>query len=370
MTHKQRIALCLTGAAGIIAEILAFACCAKYFLQYGLPAYVFILFLLLSMAAWGLAAYCIWQMNRALLHDRRQMHAADERYRLVAKLWDDVLFEFHIQNNSIRDSTDWMTIASGDTFLQGTVARKIVHPEDAQKFLDFFCLPQHAGELREVDIRIRTHPQGDYEWTQIRGITLADEHGDPEKILGRRINIDRLKRESDALRQQAQRDQMTGFYNKSTAQQLIISALHQDRDMPSALMLIDIDHFKRVNDELGHEEGDRVIQKTAAAISAKFRETDIIGRFGGDEYLILLRGSSAMTADTVRHRCEQIQAVFHGFIESTGQDQFRLSCSIGVAMCPQDADGFAELFHCADKALYCAKNQGRDQFVFYQDFRP
>lgn len=296
---------------------------------------------------------------------RNQLEFSEQRYRLMAKLSNDVIFEFDLKNDTICDSNDWTILASGDQFIQGTINRKVVHPEEADLFYDFFRGPQCVGELKEVQLRLYSRICGAYEWTQLRGIVLGDREGKPEKILGRRLNIDKLKKESEGLREMAQRDS-TGLYNKLTAETRIRQVLNGEPEQSCVLILIDIDHFKKVNDTLGHQAGDEVIQEIAQKLDTLFRKDDIIGRFGGDEYIVLLKGRPIFPRDGICNCCNRIINVFHN-AEVGKKYGYPLSCSIGIALYPEDGADFETLFQMVDKALYTAKRLGRDHFEFYQD---
>lgn len=297
---------------------------------------------------------------------QNQLRFSEQRYHLMAKLSDDVIFEFDLQNDTICDSSNWSTLASGEQFVQGSISKEVIHPDDAAVFFDFFRGPQTVGELKEIQLRIYSRVRETYEWMQIRGIVLADKDGNPGKILGRRLNIDKLKRETDGLREMAQRDSSTGLYNKLTAETRIRQVLNGEPEQSCVLLLIDIDHFKKVNDTLGHQVGDEVIQEIAQKLDTLFRKDDIIGRFGGDEYIVLLKGRTIFPRDGICNCCKRIINVFH-HAEVGKKYDYPLSCSIGIALYPENGTEFETLFHMADKALYSAKKLGRNRFEFYHE---
>lgn len=124
-----------------------------------------------------------------------------------------------------------------------------------------------------------------------------------------------------------------------------------------ALLVIDADHFKTVNDRFGHERGDEVLQLIAAAIRDSVRDGDLVGRIGGEEFGVFLKDAGLDVADRA---AERIRAAVNGlFVTSEGIAQ-RLSVSIGGAICADDA-GFSELFRIADRRLYEAKHAGRNR---------
>ena len=127
------------------------------------------------------------------------------------------------------------------------------------------------------------------------------------------------------------------------------------------MIIIDIDNFKTINDTRGHAVGDQILLAFAAELNKNFRETDILGRAGGDEFVVLIKNvqSIAMICDKLQHLSSSFKkyGIDHGF-------PGRLSTSIGVAMFNKDGRTYEELFKKADAALYEAKRNGKDQYKF------
>ena len=158
----------------------------------------------------------------------------------------------------------------------------------------------------------------------------------------------------------AHRDVLTGVNNRSTFESTItreINLAHRN-DRNLAMLVIDIDHFKRVNDSYGHAAGDEIIKLVAKMIGLSVRNTDHIFRYGGEEFVVLLEAADCEKACVIADRI--LDAVRHASIEWQGQS-FTTAVSIGVS-CLQDTDTPDELFNRADRALYEAKNTGRDQY--------
>ena len=160
----------------------------------------------------------------------------------------------------------------------------------------------------------------------------------------------------------SQIDSLTGILNKSACEQAIQSYLRvKPAASPCALLIIDLDNFKLVNDRLGHQAGDQLLEAMGQALSRLFRSSDLFGRFGGDEFLVLLR--ALPDSEVVHRKCEQIQAEAASLLWS--QAHLRVSCSIGVAYCAGERPTFEELFRLADDALYEAKAFGKGQHVLH-----
>ncbi|MCS2611195.1 diguanylate cyclase [Halomonas dongshanensis] len=185
---------------------------------------------------------------------------------------------------------------------------------------------------------------------------------EPEELVSAvRLRAERLR----LLRSLMTRDSMTGLYNHSTTTDLINKALVQaDRDdAEHALVMLDIDHFKAVNDTHGHLAGDQVIITLARLLKSRFRTSDIIGRYGGEEFVLLLKnldGERAMTlVDELREDFSQVD--FHA-----GSTHFRCTFSAGISAFPLQPSTEA-LRLAADQALYRAKHQGRNQVVLNRE---
>ena len=192
---------------------------------------------------------------------------------------------------------------------------------------------------------------------------LADETGCLAHVVAALTDISVLTETREHMRHLATHDALTGLPNRSLLTDRTSHAIDNARRQRTeiALCFIDLDHFKTINDSLGHDAGDEVLKLAAQRISGCVRACDTLARLGGDEFVLLLENSS-------RHEClltvERIQLLlaepipFRGTLLSTG-------ASIGVALYPGDASDAATLLSHADAAMYRAKNAGRGRYEFY-----
>lgn len=173
--------------------------------------------------------------------------------------------------------------------------------------------------------------------------------------------------DSAALRQlqeRADKDALSGLLNRETAERYIRKRL---QSLPEgdccALLIIDLDHFKQVNDRLGHQAGDFAIQQSAQMLSSMFRATDIIGRLGGDEFIVFFSGrlTEALVQDKAEQVCRQLQIAL-GSAADIG-----LSASVGIHLSTGPAPDFDTMYRSADAALYQVKNQRRGGFCLHTD---
>ena len=165
----------------------------------------------------------------------------------------------------------------------------------------------------------------------------------------------------------AQQDILTGLPNRVLLNQRLqqILALAKREHQQVAVLFLDFDHFKRINDTLGHDTGDQLLQQVAQRLSATIRESDLVARLGGDEFVLVLTGlNMAQSAHELLQLVERVRGAFGSPFLVNGQD-LSLTVSIGVSMFPDDAVDAPNLIKQADTAMYAAKEQGRNAYRFF-----
>ncbi len=191
-----------------------------------------------------------------------------------------------------------------------------------------------------------------------------DEQGQVVGLYTLGLDVTAQKAHVDLLSSQAHRDPLTGLLNRRGFEKRLEEAAARSRQTHKglAVLYVDVDHFKQVNDQHGHGVGDRVLAACADRIRDTVRNTDASFRLGGDEFVVLLEGLQQATEAALV--AQKLVETLHHPLVMAGQT-LQLSCSIGVAMTPGDAStaGTAALLQRADAALYEAKRSGRDRFV-------
>ena len=211
------------------------------------------------------------------------------------------------------------------------------------------------------------HKDGRTLWMLNRAVRHIDADGNT-CIHGILVEISQLRQAYDlerkaalALKDKAQKDSLTQIYNASTARKLAESYIAA-RDASAALLIIDLDNFKNINDQYGHMFGDAVLVQTAKIIKKLFRSEDVVGRIGGEEFIVLMKGTTDLSI--IRNRCNKLNELLQSMFGDQMAD-CKPSCSIGVALIPHHADSYFSLFCCADQALYYAKAHGKRQYALY-----
>ena len=176
--------------------------------------------------------------------------------------------------------------------------------------------------------------------------------------------FNKLRSERDAFQLESELDKLTGLFNKKTMENLCRMKLHTLQSTPSpakiplALYVIDLDHFKDVNDMFGHQFGDKVLVEFAHGLRKIFRPNDFIGRFGGDEFVVIIDNLPNM--EIVIRKAEQIKHIAYK-LNVEDKTEF-VSASIGIAIYPQNGRDYESLFAAADKAVYHVKNSGKNGY--------
>ncbi|MCR5756696.1 MAG: GGDEF domain-containing protein [Selenomonas sp.] len=246
----------------------------------------------------------------------------------------------------------------------------LVHPDDAgmlEHYLHHIYHDRphsHHNNQSSARLRLRSSKKPLWLWSEVHLVTYyRGQH--PAMAFGSIRNIQAEKLWQERITRRANTDALTGLLSKCVAQSQIRTALrHMSSQQETAtLLIIDADDFKSVNDTFGHIFGDKVLREVGQAIVRNFRQSDIKGRIGGDEFIILLPGmnNQKVLARHCHNLCRRLSRVFHG---ENGHQAF--SISIGAAQFPCHGQSYQELFAHADQALYEAKRRGKSQYVLYQ----
>lgn len=233
--------------------------------------------------------------------------------------------------------------------------RALAHPEDEAGLVAE--MEAHLAGTRpffETDVRMQ-HKTGGHVWTNMRGrVTEVDSRGKPVRVTGMLIDISRRKALESELERLAITDELTGLFNRRHGTDVLNNEIlrAQRTGQPLSFILLDLDHFKRVNDRFGHEAGDRVLSDVAALLRNRLRRTDAVARWGGEEFAIIL-------PDTARDGGHEFAVdLLERMAEIKNPDGEGISASFGVVDYRGD-ESASELVRRADRLMYRAKHAGR-----------
>ncbi|MBP7491682.1 MAG: EAL domain-containing protein [Rhodoferax sp.] len=290
------------------------------------------------------------------------------RWKLALESTGDGMWDWHIQSGTEYLSAQLLAmygLSEQDDRQHHSVLDGRTHPDD---------LPQLERDRTahfegKTPTYVNEHrvlcADGSWKWVLSRGMVITrDAAGQPLRMIGTHTDITARKASEALVWNQAHLDALTGLPNRrmlrDRLEHEIRKGLREGRQL--AVLFIDLDHFKEVNDTLGHDSGDFLLVEAARRIKASVRDTDTVARMGGDEFTVILTelhdvSSVERTLQTLLHT---LSSVFQ-----LGHEQVYVSASIGITLYPLDGKDVEALFKNADQALYAAKGAGRNQFSFF-----
>jgi diguanylate cyclase (GGDEF)-like protein/PAS domain S-box-containing protein len=295
----------------------------------------------------------------------RQLRESERRFRDFSEAAGEYVWETHSDDR-------YSFVSQRIEGVTGFKPEELIGRQPAE-----FMPPGEAARVREW-LELNRRPDGSFRGLEHRSFTKSGAsiwqlvnavavYGEAGKVVGHRgtaLDITERKLAEQRIEELATRDPLTGLPNRRLFEdQLVRGTSHAQRTgQLLALMFIDLDKFKSINDTLGHQIGDGLLKEVARRLSAAIRKGDTLSRFGGDEFVILLEGiKSPGDAGTV---AQKIVAELSAPCEIDGH-KISTSCSIGLSVFPNDATDISTLMRCADAAMYAAKAAGRDTYRFF-----
>lgn len=297
-----------------------------------------------------------------------ELHFLTERYQIIMEQTNDIICEWDAKKDQLTFSANWVKRFGYEPIRELASCRipnaSHIYPEDLPPFNRLVSDIRSGVPYVESDVRF-ADKDGRYCWCKLRVAAQFDGMGNLFKAVGIITDIDAEKRASQKLQSKGERDSLTMLFNRRAATKRIEELLRQfESGEEAALLIVDVDDFKCINDAYGHMFGDVLLQEIAAELQKIFRSGDIVARFGGDEFLIFMRG--VRDRDIISARAEKLNETFRTVL-SQNMDGQGISCCVGVAFYPQDGESFGELCRHSDVALYNAKAKGKKNYELYRE---
>lgn len=288
-----------------------------------------------------------------------------DRLDTVVSISANTIFEYSSIDKSLQIFTN-----EGGRFSEKTVITEdfeqlfkengCIYEDDTDSF-EQLCDNIRSG-LDRAAFELRLSDGGDFRWYRIKMKTIKDDaYSDRFKVIGKFEDVSDMKNAEQRLIDKAERDPLTHIYNKATTKKLIKNYLRTDsRETFGAFIIIDVDDFKSINDTFGHLFGDSILVDLSQEMQDLFRSNDVVGRIGGDEFIVYLRGLKHLSH--VENKAKDICKIFDLLYDEDGR---KITGSLGIALFPRDGDTFDELYKRADSALYTSKRAGKSCYTFY-----
>lgn len=302
------------------------------------------------------------------------LQESQQQFELAMQGSSDGLWDWRLDENRVYYSPRWKSMLGySDDELENkfSVWEQLLHPDDLPLAKEEVarCVTGKKDQY-EVEFRLK-HKAGHWVYVLSRAIVIKDNDGHVSRMVGTHMDLTEIRavqKQLEESRQQLKKlafyDALTGLPNRRLLEERLVSLLEQsDREKCKlAVALMDLDGFKQVNDTLGHDIGDELLQAVAGRLNLCMRESDTIARLGGDEFVLLFSG------------LEHVENVFAGLdrvVSVIGKPymieghECRVTASIGVAFYPDNAATGDTLLRYADLAMYRSKQAGRDQYSVY-----
>lgn len=297
-----------------------------------------------------------------------QLRVSEERWQLALHGTGDALWDWDLRSGRVFRSPRWSAMLGYGAYEIGDSREdftSLLHPDDVGRVEE--ALNEYLGRKTDtfsMEYRLR-RKDGAYRWILDRGRAIWDERDQPLRMAGSQTDVTERKEAEERLEQEAHTDALTSLPNRREFDRVIALEFQLAREsgVPLSVCVCDLDRFKDVNDTWGHATGDRVLITFAGTLRENLRSTDVVGRIGGDEFILAMPGTTASQAadivNRIRHRFSE-----HEFLDETqraGRGTFRVTCSFGIAELHPGHQNAAELVASADQRLYAAKQGGRNK---------
>lgn len=325
--------------------------CQPYYGEKDLPNYL--------IASWDIH-------DRKLLED--ELKLLDTQYRLLEEVTDEFSFEYDVVQRRFRIPNRYRKIGKVKNAQQNYMSWEQnlndIYEEDRESYQEALVEAAKQEMAGTIDYRLNVSSEGEesvYNWyrTVYRSISRDSKI---VRIIGRSYDISSDRKIQEKLSEEMRLDPLTRLLNKVATGEEVKKFISEKPGGTHVMFIIDIDNFKSVNDAFGHTVGDTVISDIAQLIQENFRASDIVGRVGGDEFLVFMKNT------TMEVVVEKAKKLCSGCGKQLIGDEavVNVTLSIGIAIYGVDGDDYNSLFQMADRAMYRIKKNGKNSFSFVQ----
>lgn len=285
-----------------------------------------------------------------------------EEYRIILDSSPNMIWRSNLSKECDYFNKTWLEF-TGRTFEEeyGYGWAERVHPDDYDRCVEIYVTNFDKQQPFEMDYRLK-RADGQYRWINDRGTPSYDANNNFVGFIGSCMDITE-KIEGQILIEMAQTDILCKTYNRQYSLKLLEEIFKNSKinNTKLSLLMMDIDNFKNINDQYGHLTGDKVLSQIGQIVKKEIRSKDIIGRYGGDEFIIGITDSSTMTAEAIAKRISKAAASTK--IPLSNNKALNFTLSIGGATLTNEAT-LDQLINSADKKLYESKKNGKNTVKF------
>lgn len=302
----------------------------------------------------------------ALLDD---FYISEDVHKTIASLSESMLYEWDVEKKSLYVSDNFRDKFDIDyekaDLEKGGFLDALMNDTDSRHFIkDMESLLKGTREYVENEFLVRTRSNSEI-WINVKTSAILNRVGDITKLMGVVVDINNKKKSAIQLSQKASFDFLSQLYNRSTFLKELQKLLDLKRvNEKYAILFVDVDDFKFINDRYGHNVGDEVIKYVADNIKESAGENGIAGRFGGDEFVLCVTDPEKVNA------CDEfslgiIDSLYSGYNCETAGVILNINVSVGIAFSPDHGNDAEKLVGCADEAMYFVKKNGKSNYHIY-----
>ena len=306
-----------------------------------------------------------------IIQQKSKVERDNSRYAITSENSQTLVFEFDYEKQMV-EFTGNSEFVFGEKLTQVPVEKfeiisSKIHESERNLIQNIRACREAGGTSYTTELRF-VNQNGGYSWFRLSGKVIFDKDGTtPIKFIGNLVNVNAQVLHEQELKNQAETDLLSGLINKVTMENRVAKFVSENKNSAfGAFFIIDLDNFKQVNDKLGHSYGDQAICDTATKLTLVFSEKDFIGRIGGDEFCVFLclKNSVKNPIEVVEEKASTLREIL---VEdyTNGEDSVRVTPSIGISFFPKHSTTYESLFKMADSALYCVKNNGKNNYAIY-----
>lgn len=294
----------------------------------------------------------------------------NERLNILSESVREHFADLNLRNDVLNLKLGNSVYSKEEVIVKDFMAKKDylskIHEDDRDKLKDILDTASRKNINDSFDFRSTFFEEdGEFHWYRATISSVRGVDGYVSRIVGRLVNADEQKQRELELQRRADKDALTGLYNKGTAKELVTEAIKKNSDdgKLAAMIMIDLDHFKDVNDTFGHAAGDTLLEDVGKVLNDSFKGRDIVGRMGGDEFMVFMTDiRSEDDALLISGRLNKM--LTKKIVKSDGE--VTVTASIGIAICDPSIREYEDLFARADSALYKTKENGRNGKTVYR----
>lgn len=315
------------------------------------------------------------------ISERRRAEAAlrekEEFFRMISENVDDFIAILDLDGRRLYNNPAYTDLFGDAEALKGTDSFNEIHPDDRERIRQLFDKTVQTGVGHRAEFRF-VLPNGSIRCMESSGALIKNGHGNALRVMVVSHDITDRKQAENMIHDLAFHDSLTQLPNRRLLRDRMeqTMALSSRNGLYSALMFLDLDNFKPLNDEHGHDAGDMLLVEVSARLISCVREMDTVARFGGDEFMVLLNELNANEAESANKAAivaEKIRATLaepyliqvRRTAKAGATIEHHCTSSIGVVLFINHDRSADEIMKCADKAMYQSKEAGRNQVRFY-----